>query len=89
MLRYCSVEFSKLHMHETFVSVSKPILKNLELTKMDFDSFIFTFKANDVIEEFKFFSNFFCLSNFGENYYLFSNAKKAIGKSMVQTPKSN
>ena len=88
---YAILEFSKLHMYETYYDTLQPYFsqENLQLHYIDTDGMILSMKTKDIIKDLKNLEDIFDFSNLGENHELFSNKnKKVIGKFKIETPKN-
>ena len=90
-LGFAVLEFSKLHMYETYYDELQPYFgeQNLHLHYMDTDSFILSVNTKDIIKDLKNLEDIFDFSNLDENHELFSNKnKKVIGKFKIENPKN-
>ena len=72
------LEWSKLHMYETYYDILKAYFgeENLQLHYINTDGMILSMKTQNIIEHLKNLQDFFGFSNLVENYELFSNKNK-------------
>ena len=83
------LELSKLHMYETYYDVLQPYFgeENIQLHYMDTDSFVLSFRTQNVINNLKNLEEIFDFSNLNKEHELFSNVnKKVLGKFKIETP---
>ena len=90
-LGFAVLELSKLHLYETYYDELQPNFdhENFQIHYMGADSFIFSIKTKNIINDFKNFEDMFDFSNLDEKHELFSNKNKdVIGKLKTETPKN-
>ena len=87
---FAILEFSKLHMYETYYDTLQPFFRqeNLHLYYIDTDGMILSMNTKNKINDLKNLKDIFDFINLDENHELFSNRnKKVIGKHKIETPK--
>ena len=63
--------------------------ENLQLHYIDCDSFVLSFRTQNVINDLKNLEEIFDFSNLNKNHELFSEKnKKVVGKFKIETPKN-
>ena len=88
---FAILEFSKLHMYETYYDTLQPFfsLENLQLHYIDTDGMMLSMNTKDIIKDLKSLEDIFDFSNLDENHELFSNKnKKIFGKFEIETTKN-
>ena len=86
---FAILEFSKLHMYETFYDKLQPYFgeKSLQLHYIDTDGVILSMETQNVIKYLKKLEEIFDFSNLDEKREIFSNKnEKVIGKIKTETP---
>ena len=84
------LEFSKLHMYETYYDKVQPYFgqENIELHYIGTDAFVLSVNTNDIIRDLKNLEDIFDFSNLDDKHELFSKKnKKRVGFIKIETPK--
>ena len=90
-LGFAILEFSKLHMYETYYDKLQPYFEQeiLQLHYMVCDSFVLSIKSENIIKDLKNLEDIFDFSKIDENHELYSNKnEKVLGKFKIETPKN-
>ena len=89
-LWFAVLEWSKLHMYETYYDKLQPYFgqENIQLHYIDTDAFVLSVSTEDIIKDLNNLEDVFDFSYLDQNHELFSNKnKKVIGKFKIETPK--
>ena len=88
---FAILEFSKLHLYETYYDTLQPYFgqENLQSHYISTDGMILSMKTENIIMDLKNLEDTFDFRNLDENHELFSEEnKKVIGKFKIETPKN-
>ena len=90
-LGFVLLEFSKLHMYETYYDKLQPYFghETVQLNYIDTNAFVFSMNTKDIVKDLKKLEDLFDFSNLDKNHELFSNKnKKSISKFKKEAPKN-